>query len=110
MHPVDVCFKQMQSLSTVVPEQEAMLDTLASDLKGVLEMRGPLNATALMEKARDDAYITAKDLCTARRSVRDLSVGLGHFALSRVSGLADENKQQLGSVVGKLFLAALERV
>eukprot|EP00171_Calliarthron_tuberculosum_P004072 IDg4072t1 len=71
MHPIDVCFKRMQGLSTVVSEQDPMLDKLASDLKG--------------------------------RSVRDLFADLGHFALSRFTALADEDKRHLESAVGSCF-------
>jgi hypothetical protein len=38
--PVDVCFKRMLGLTTVVSEQDAMLDKLAGDLRDILEMNG----------------------------------------------------------------------
>jgi hypothetical protein len=45
-----------------------------------------------------------------RSSVRDLFADLGHFALSRFSALADDDKQRLESTVGKLFLNAREGI
>jgi hypothetical protein len=110
MAPVDVCFKRMQGLTTIVSEQEAMLDKLAGDLRDMLEMNGPIRNGALMEMSKDDACVTSKELSADRSSIRDMFAYLGHFSLSRYTALADEEKERLESAVGKLFLNAREGI
>jgi hypothetical protein len=60
MVPVDVFFKLMQGQTTVVSEQDAMLDKLAADWRDILEMNGPISNGALIEISKDDACVTSK--------------------------------------------------
>jgi hypothetical protein len=60
--------------------------------------------------SKDDEHVISKRFSTDRSSVRDLFADLGHFALSRFTALADEDKQRLESAVGKLFLNAREGI
>jgi hypothetical protein len=100
----------MKGLTTVVSEQNAVLDKLAGDLRDLLEMNGPLSDSDLIQMSKNDAHVTSKQFYTDRSSVRDLFADLSHFALSRFTALADEDKQRLESAVGKLFLNAREGI
>jgi hypothetical protein len=108
MAPVDFCFKRMQGLTTVVSEQDVMLDKLAGDQRDILVMNGPIRNGALMEISKDDACVPSKEFSADRSSVRALFADLGHSALSRYTGLADDDKERLESAVGGLFLNARE--
>jgi hypothetical protein len=67
-------------------------------------VNGPLRDSDLLQMSKDDARVTSKQFYTDRSSVRDLFADLGHFALSRFTALADEDKQRLESAVGNLSL------
>jgi hypothetical protein len=73
-------------------------------------MNGPISNGALMEMSQDDACVTSKELSADRSRFRDLFADLGHFALSRYTALADDDKERLESAVGKLFLNAREGI
>jgi hypothetical protein len=45
----------MQGITTVVSEQNAILDKLAGDLRDLLEMNGPLSDSDLIQMSKDDA-------------------------------------------------------
>jgi hypothetical protein len=63
-----------------------------------------------MEMSKDDAHVTSKEFSADRSSIRDLFADLGHFALSRYTALADDDKERLESAVGKVFRNAREGI
>jgi hypothetical protein len=47
MEPVDISFKSLLGLTTIISEQENLLQSLASLLRALLVMEGPLPPTVL---------------------------------------------------------------
>jgi hypothetical protein len=67
-------------------------------------MNGPVSNGALMEMSKDDSSVTSKEFSAYKCSIRDLFADLGLFAPFRYTALADDDKEHLESVVGKLIL------
>jgi hypothetical protein len=59
MEPVDICFKSLQGMTTIISEQGNSLQSLASSLRGLLVMEGPLPPTCLAPRGAsgDDRYV-----------------------------------------------------
>jgi hypothetical protein len=56
--PVDICFKSMQGLTTVVSEQFVMLQNLDTNLKLLLEVEGPFSIEYVTTRSADAQRVT----------------------------------------------------
>jgi hypothetical protein len=84
MEPVDICFKSLQGMTTIISEQGNSLQSLASSLRGLLVMEGPLPPTCLAPRGAsgDDRYVLDAELATTTSNMADFIADLGSFAMS----------------------------
>jgi hypothetical protein len=82
MEPVDICFHNLQGLTTIISEQRGDLKNLASSLKHLLVLEGPLTAEQIFSKKNDEQMIVDEELATSRSSVPNFIADLGMFAHS----------------------------
>jgi hypothetical protein len=69
--PVYLCFRQLQGLTTIISEQDGQLQKLASSLRRLLVVGGPLAAEQVLLKKKNYQMIVGEELATSRSSVHD---------------------------------------
>jgi hypothetical protein len=109
MKPVDICFKSMQGLTTVLSEQYVMLRNLVRNLKLLLEAERPMPTEDVTNQFADVQCVTRRSYLATRVSIRNFFANLGHFALIRWRDLPNNDKRELEDGIGLLFLSAIER-
>jgi hypothetical protein len=110
MKPVDICFKSMQGLTTVISEQYMMLRSLVTNLTLLLEVKEPISAEDETNLSAEIQRVTLGSYSATRVSIRNFVADLGHFALNRWRVLPDKGKRQLEDGIGLLFLSAIESI
>jgi hypothetical protein len=112
MEPVDICFKSLQGLTTIISEQDDLLQSLVSSLRAMLVMEGPLLPTNLIAKrtSGDDNDLLGAELATTRSNVTDFIADLGSFAMNCHQNLQPEEARSIEVGIGKLFLASVEKI
>jgi hypothetical protein len=108
MKAVDICFKSMQGLTTVISEQYMMLRSLVTNFKLLLEVEGPISADDETTLSADFQLVTLGSYSATRVSIRNFVVDLGNFVLNRWRALQDKGKRQLEDGIGLLSLSAIE--
>jgi hypothetical protein len=83
MKPMNICFKSMQGLTTVISEKYMMLRSLVTNLKLLLEVEGPISADDETTLSADIQRVTLGSYSATRVSIRNITTELGHFALNR---------------------------
>jgi hypothetical protein len=110
MKPVDVGFKSMQGLTTVISEQYMMLRHLVANLKILLEAEGSMSTDDITTLSADIQRVTRGCYSATRMSIRNFVADLGHFALIRWRALPDNGKRELEDGIGLLLLSAIESI
>jgi hypothetical protein len=112
MEPVDICFKSLQGLTTIISEQDNLLQSVASSLRALLVMEGPLLPTSLAARGAsgDDRYVLGAELATTTSNVTEFIADLGSFAMSCHGTLEPEEARAVELGIGKMFLSGVEKL
>jgi hypothetical protein len=112
MEPVDICFKSLQGFTTIIFEHDNLLQSLASSLRALLVMEGPLPPTSLAARgaSRDDRYDFGAELATTTSNVVDFIADLVSFAMSCHGTLEPEEARAVEFGRGKMFLGSVEKI
>jgi hypothetical protein len=110
MKPVEICFRSMQGLTTVISEYYMMFRSLVTNLKLLLEVEGPISADDKITLSADVQHVTLGSYSATRTSIRNFVADFGHFALNRWRALPDKGKRQLEVSIGLLLLSAIESI
>jgi hypothetical protein len=110
MKPVDICFKSMQGLTTVISEQYLMLRNLVTNLQLLLQVERPLSAEDVRIISADVERVTRGSYSATRVSTRNFVADLGQLALIRWRALPENGKRELEDGLGFLFLSAIESI
>jgi hypothetical protein len=110
MEPVDICFYKLQGLTTIISEQDGNLMNLASTLRLLVVVEGPLTAEQILSKKNDEQMIVVEELATSRFSLRNFIADLGMFVYSTYNSLLPEDANSVEIGVEKMFVAAAEKI
>jgi hypothetical protein len=108
MNPVDMCFKSIQGLTTVVSEHYVMLRNFVTNLKLLLEVEGLLSTEDVTTLSADVQRVTTGPYSATRASIRNFVAGLVQFSVIRWRAVPDNSKPELKDGIGMLFLSAFE--
>jgi hypothetical protein len=112
LEPVDICFKSLQGLTTIVSGQDNFLQSLASSLRALHVMEGPPPPTSLAARwaSGDERYVLGAELATTTSNVADFIADLGSFATSCHETLKPEEAGAVEFGIGKMFLGSVEKI
>jgi hypothetical protein len=112
MDPVDIGFKVLQGLTTIISEQDNLLQSLALSLRGLLVMEGLLLPPSLAARRAcgDNRYVLGAELATTTSNVADFNADLGSFAMSCHGTLEPEEARADEFGIGKMFLGSVEKI
>jgi hypothetical protein len=121
MEPVDVCFRKMQGLSTLLGEQKEALRRLVHALKGIVCVEGPFTTIEIEHEksimaasdnsiSRNDPVSVGQYYVVRRAAVSEFISDLGIFCENMYRSLSDENNRSLEQAIGLLFVAAVEEI
>jgi hypothetical protein len=83
MRKVELCFKSMQGLATVLYKQYAMFRSLVTNLELLLDVDGPISAEDVTTLSADIQRITLRSYSATRVSIRNFAADCWHFELNR---------------------------
>jgi hypothetical protein len=112
MEPVDICFKRLQGLTTIISENDNFLQSLALSLRALLVMEGSLPPTSLAARGAsgDERYVLGAELATTTSNVADFLADLGSFATSCHGTVEPEEARAVEFGIGKMFLGSVEKI
>jgi hypothetical protein len=111
--PVDTCFTKLQGHTTIIGEQDGHLQNLVSALRAMLHLDGPLSASDVFAKRKEDIsgrLILGKLFATSQTSVSNLIADLGTFATNTRKSLLDSEQQEVKNSIGYMFIESVENI
>jgi hypothetical protein len=121
MEPVDICFRKIQGLPTLICEQKEALRRLVHALQGLVFVGGPFR---LLEIEHEKSFMATCDnvldpnapfavgveYVVRWAAVSGFISDLGIFCHNMRSSLSDGDKRSLEHSIGFLFVAAVEEI
>jgi hypothetical protein len=109
--PVDICFKSLQGLTTIISEQDNLLQSIASSLRVCYLWKAHfLLILAARGASGDDIYVLGAELGTTTSNMADFIADLGSFEMSCPGTLEPEEARAVEFGIGKMFLGKVEKI
>ena len=112
MHYVDICSQALQGKETVLAEQDALFDRLATDITDLFNLYTVRASNGNAENNPDEGDVVFTDGCVSAtaQGVQSFFVTSGSTALSDLDHLHDHHRHDLFCELGELAVVFLRKV